>query len=45
MMDDGTDISSFGCLTNCVYERVDGAGGRYCLVGGDEEVVCRDGEY
>jgi len=42
LLDDKTDTSSFGCKSNCVYEK-DVGGGRFCFAKGDMEVACGDG--
>merc|ERR1719376_1944459 len=37
-----TDTGRYGCKSNCVFERVDSPGSRYCFKEGDLEVVCED---
>merc|ERR1719431_1256186 len=41
---DETDTVSFGCKSNCVFERVGNPGSRFCFKEGDLEVVCEDTE-
>ena len=37
------DTSSFNCLNNCVYEKVDSPGSKYCFKEGDLTVECGKG--
>ena len=37
------DTSSFNCMKNCVYERKDTPGSRFCFASGDLPVDCGDG--
>ena len=37
-----TDTERYGCKSNCVFERVDSPGSKYCFKEGDLEVVCED---
>merc|ERR1719376_633013 len=39
-----TDTGRYGCKSNCVFERVDSPGSRYCFKEGDLEVVCEDND-
>jgi len=37
-----TDTGRYGCHSNCVFEKVDSPGSRFCFKEGDLEVVCED---
>jgi len=36
---------AYGCLADCIYERVDTPGSMFCFAAGDLEVVCEDAPY
>merc|ERR1711872_970789 len=38
-----TDTSGYNCKTNCVYEKDEAPGSRYCFASGDLPVDCGDG--
>jgi hypothetical protein len=40
---DEADTSDYNCVSNCVYERDDIPGGRFCFKEGNLEVVCNEG--
>ena len=44
MLVDETDTVNYGCMSNCVFERVGNPGSRFCFKEGDLEVVCKDTE-
>ena len=37
------DTSGYNCMTNCVYEKKDSPGSRFCFASGDLPVDCGDG--
>merc|ERR1719376_209624 len=39
-----TDTGRYGCKSNCVYEKVDSPGSRFCFKVGGLNVVCEDND-
>ena len=37
------DTSGYNCMTNCVFEKKDSPGSRFCFASGDLPVDCGDG--